>query len=148
MRRAVSVLFLFAVTLSASARDNASHWFELRSQHFVVLTDTNEKQAHRVASQLERMRAVFHTLFPTASDSAGSPIIVLALKDKKDFQALEPEAYLAKGQLDLAGLFMRAPDKITSCCDLTHREIILSPSSTTNTRTSCCGAQASGSPCG
>jgi len=48
---------------------------------------------------------------PTASDSAGSPIIVLALKDRKALQALEPEVYLAKGQLDLAGLFMRAPDK-------------------------------------
>ncbi len=111
MRRAVSIFFLFVITLSASARDGASHWFEVRSQHFVVLTDSNEKQARRVASQLERMRAVFHVLLPTASDSAGSPVIVLALKDKKAFQALEPEAYLAKGQLDLAGLFMRAPDK-------------------------------------
>jgi hypothetical protein len=36
---------------------------------------------------------------------------VLAVKDKKDFQSLEPEAYLAKGQLELAGLFLRAPDK-------------------------------------
>jgi len=57
------------------------------------------------------MRAVFHLLMPTASDSAGSPVIVLALKDRKAFQALEPKAYLAKGQLDLAGFFMRAPDK-------------------------------------
>jgi tetratricopeptide (TPR) repeat protein len=111
MRRAVSIFFLFVVTLSAAARDGASHWSEVRSQHFVVLTDSNEKQARRVASQLERMRAVFHVLLPTASDSAGSPVIVLALKDKKAFQALEPEAYLAKGQLELAGLFMRAPDK-------------------------------------
>lgn len=111
MRRAVSIFFLFVVTLSAAARDGASHWSEVRSQHFVVLTDSNEKQARRVASQLERMRAVFHVLLPTASDTAGSPVIVLALKDKKAFQALEPEAYLAKGQLELAGLFMRAPDK-------------------------------------
>src|SRR6185312_12095031 len=111
MRRAVSIFFLFALTLSASARDTTSHWSEVRSQHFVVLTDSNEKQARRVTSQLERMRAVFHLLLPTASDSAGSPVIVLALKDKKAFQTLEPEAYLAKGQLDLAGLFMRAPDK-------------------------------------
>jgi tetratricopeptide (TPR) repeat protein len=111
MRRAVSIFFLFALTLSASARDATSHWSEVRSPHFVVLTDSNEKQARRVTSQLERMRAVFHVLLPTASDSAGSPVIVLALKDKKAFQALEPEVYLAKGQLDLAGLFMRAPDK-------------------------------------
>ena len=111
MRQTIAFLFLFAVTLSASARDSTDHWFEVRSQHFVVLTDTNEKQARHLAAQFERMRSVFHLLMPAASDSAGSPIIVLALKDKKDFQALEPEAYLAKGQLDLAGLFLRAPDK-------------------------------------
>ena len=39
------------------------------------------------------------------------PVIVLALKDKKAMQALLPEAYLAKGSLGLAGLFLRAPDK-------------------------------------
>src|SRR5580698_3151044 len=111
MRQTIAFLFLFAVTLSASARDSTDHWFEVRSQHFVVLTDTNEKQARHLATQFERMRAVFHLLMPAASDSAGSPIIVLALKDRKALQALEPEVYLAKGQLDLAGLFMRAPDK-------------------------------------
>jgi tetratricopeptide (TPR) repeat protein len=111
MRQTLALLFLFLGTLSASARDSIDHWFEVRSPHFVVLTDTNEKQAHRVASQFERMRAVFHLLMPTASDGAGSPVIVLALKDKKAMQALLPEAYLAKGSLDLAGLFLRAPDK-------------------------------------
>jgi tetratricopeptide (TPR) repeat protein len=111
MHRTIVFLLLFAVTLPSSARDSADHWFEVRSQHFVVLTDTNEKQARHIASQFERMRSVFHLMMPTASDSAGSPIIVLALKDKKSFQSLEPEAYLAKGQLDLAGYFMRAPDK-------------------------------------
>ncbi len=111
MRRTIALLILFAGTLSASARDSVDHWFEVRTPHFVVLTDTNEKQGIRVAAQFERMRSVFHLLMPAASDSAGSPIIVLALKDRKALQALEPEVYLAKGQLDLAGLFMRAPDK-------------------------------------
>ena len=36
---------------------------------------------------------------------------MLAIKDEKDFRALEPEAYLAKGSLKLGGLFLRAPDK-------------------------------------
>jgi hypothetical protein len=111
MCRRIVLLFLFAGTLSASARDSVDHWFEVRTQHFVVFTDTNEKQGIRVAAQFEQMRSVFHILMPTASDSAGSPIIVLALKDRKAFQSLEPEVYLAKGQLDLAGFFMRAPDK-------------------------------------
>jgi tetratricopeptide (TPR) repeat protein len=106
-----AALLLLFVTCTASARDSTEHWFRLTSTHFVVLTDSNEKQARHIASQLERMRAVFHTLFPTATADSGAPIIVLALKDRKAFQALEPAAYLAKGQLDLAGLFLRAPDK-------------------------------------
>jgi len=57
------------------------------------------------------MRAVFHKEFPSARVDPGSPIVVIAVKDKKDFQTLEPEAYLAKGQLNLAGLFLRVPDK-------------------------------------
>jgi tetratricopeptide (TPR) repeat protein len=111
MRRTIALLVLLAGTFSASARDSVDHWFEVRTPHFVVLTDTNEKQGLRVAAQFERMRSVFHFLLPSLSDSDASPIMVLALKDRKAFQALEPEAYLAKGQMDLAGLFMRAPDK-------------------------------------
>jgi tetratricopeptide (TPR) repeat protein len=111
MQRSFVFLFLLLGTLSASAHDSTDHWFEVRTPHFVVITDTNEKQAHRIANQFERMRAVFHIMMPAASDGAGSPIIVLALRDKKGFQKLLPEAYLAKGALDLAGWFMRAPDK-------------------------------------
>ncbi|MGA3071281.1 MAG: tetratricopeptide repeat protein, partial [Terracidiphilus sp.] len=36
---------------------------------------------------------------------------VIAAKNQKSFQSLEPEAYLAKGQLHLGGLFLRTPDK-------------------------------------
>jgi tetratricopeptide (TPR) repeat protein len=84
---------------------------EVRSPHFTVLTNAGDKDGRRVATQFERMRTVFHLLMPSASDDAGSPITVLALKDRTSFRTLEPEAYLAKGQLDLAGLFLKAPDK-------------------------------------
>ena len=57
------------------------------------------------------MRTVFHILMPSASDDAAAPITVVALKDRTSFRTLEPEAYLGKGMLDLAGLFLRAPDK-------------------------------------
>jgi tetratricopeptide (TPR) repeat protein len=111
MNKYVMALFLLCITLTASASDSGDHWFEVQSPHFVVLTDTNEKQARHLASQFEQMRSVFHIIMPNATDNPGSPIVVLALKDRKGFQSLEPEAYLAKGQLDLAGYFMRAPDK-------------------------------------
>ena len=111
VRRAVVFLIFLSATFSATARDPGAPWIEVKSPHFQVLTDSNEKQARHVAGQLERMRAVFHTLFPEVVGDTASPIVVLALKDKKSFQALEPAAYLARGQLDLAGLFLRAPDK-------------------------------------
>jgi tetratricopeptide (TPR) repeat protein len=111
MYKRLAALFLLCITSSALAGDSTVHWLEVQSPHFVVLTDSNEKQARRISAQFEQMRAVFHKLIPNAASDASSPIVVVALKDKKGFQALEPAAYLAKGQLDLAGLFLSAPDK-------------------------------------
>lgn len=104
-------LLLIFASAAVSAATPGDQWLEVHSAHFVVLTNSNEKQARHVAGQFERMRAVFHTLFPAAADDPGSPVVVVALKDKKSFQALEPADYLSKGQLDLAGLFLRTPDK-------------------------------------
>jgi Tfp pilus assembly protein PilF len=109
-KRNALFLLLLAARL-ASARDKPENWLEVRSQHFTVVTNANEKTGRRIADQFERMRSVFHVTFPHVSVDNGSPIIVLAIKDEKDFRALEPQAYLAKGQLKLGGLFLRAPDK-------------------------------------
>jgi Tfp pilus assembly protein PilF len=106
-----ALLLILLAALTSQARATNAGWVELRSDHFTVLTDSNEKQGRHILDQFERMRWVFHTLFPKANVDPVSPIIVLAVKDKKGFQALEPEAYLAKGQLQLAGLFLSAPDK-------------------------------------
>ncbi len=108
--RVALLLFLLAARL-ASARDKAENWLEVRSQHFTVVTNANEKAGRRIADQFERMRSVFHVAFPHLSIESGSPIIVLAIKDEKGFRTLEPQVYLAKGQLKLGGLFLRAPDK-------------------------------------
>jgi tetratricopeptide (TPR) repeat protein len=106
------LLLLFFLSASpASARDKAENWLEVRSQHFTVVTNANEKTGRRIADQFERMRSVFHVAFPSITIDNGSPIVVLAIKDEKDFRALEPAAYLAKGQVKLGGLFLRAPDK-------------------------------------
>ena len=111
LHSAILLLLTLLLALGGSARAATENWVEVRSPHFVVLTDSNEKQARHVADQFERVRSVFHVLFPKANVDPASPIVVVALKDKKGFRALEPEAYLGKGQLDLAGYFLHAPDK-------------------------------------
>jgi len=89
-KRLLLLLPILAAAL-APARDKAETWTELRSPHFVVVTNANEKQGRRVADQFERMRSVFQAAFPTLQIDPGSPIIVLAIKDEKDFKALEPQ---------------------------------------------------------
>jgi tetratricopeptide (TPR) repeat protein len=115
MRRNFAVLILIPIWLIAAGTpaqgSPVEQWVEARSSHFVVLTNSNEKDAVRVASQFERMRMVFRTLLPTSDDDSSAPIMVLAVKDRKSLQTLEPEAYLAKNQMDLAGFFLRSADK-------------------------------------
>jgi len=111
MKRRILLFLPLLAVVSAPTRDKPENWIEVRSQHFVVATDSNEKQGRRIADQFERMRSVFHAAFPKLQVDPPSPIIVLAVKDERGFKALEPEAYLAKGSLRLGGLFLRAPDK-------------------------------------
>jgi tetratricopeptide (TPR) repeat protein len=111
MFRRILVLSLYFTASLASARDKTETWIQVSSPHFVVVTNSSEKQGRRVADQFKRMRSVFHAAFPKAQIDPGAPIVVLAAKDEKTFRDLEPEAYLAKGSLKLGGLFLRAQDK-------------------------------------
>lgn len=111
MCRRLFLLVLVVSPLLAPARDKPENWIDVRSPHFSVISNADEKQARGVALQFERMRSVFHTLFPKIPiDTLGS-ITVLAIKDEKDFRALEPPAYLANGQVKLGGVFLRGADK-------------------------------------
>ena len=109
MRAPICALLLLTAVSAHAASTPA--WVEIRSPHFVVLTDSNEKQARKIAGQFERMRSLFQAVLPNAAGDAGLPMTVLALKDRKGFTALEPAAYLAKGALQLDGYFLRTPDR-------------------------------------
>jgi tetratricopeptide (TPR) repeat protein len=110
-KRFFLLLLPVLAAMMAIARDKPENWIEVRSPHFTVVTNSNEKQGRHIADQFERMRSVFHVALPNLRFDPGVPLVVLAVKDDKDFRALEPEAYLAKGSLKLGGLFLRAPDK-------------------------------------
>jgi len=111
MRTTLVVLSLLLASLPALGRELNENWVAVHSPNFLVLTDSSEKQARHVAGQFERMRALFHKLFPNMTSDSGAPIVVIALRDRKEFRTLEPPEYLAKNQLDLAGYFMPTQDK-------------------------------------
>lgn len=109
-RRLLSLSFLAAI-FCCHAFAAPEQWIEVASQHFNLITDSSDKQGRETLDQVERMRWLFHAIFPKANVDPPLPITVIATKNRKGFQLLEPEAYLAKGQVDLAGLFLRTPDK-------------------------------------
>src|SRR6516162_7111121 len=111
MLKSILTLTLLGTASVAVARDKAENWIQVQSPHFIVATNSNEKQGRRIADQFERMRSVFHAALPKMEVDSDAPIVVLAVKDEKDFRSLEPEAYLAKGSLKLGGLFLRGPNK-------------------------------------
>jgi tetratricopeptide (TPR) repeat protein len=111
MRKSILLLLPLFTAAVSLAWDKPQNWLEVQSPHFLVITNGSEKQARHAADEFERMRLVFHLQFPQMHVDPASPIVVIATKDEKDFRTLEPQDYLGKGKLQLAGLFLRAPDK-------------------------------------
>jgi TonB family protein len=105
----LSVFLLAAFAVSAVAQ--ADTWLEVSTPHFSVVSNAGEKDARHTALQFERMRSVFARVLPDANIDTATPIVVLAVQDKKNFQALEPAVYLGKGQINIVGLFLHAPEK-------------------------------------
>jgi tetratricopeptide (TPR) repeat protein len=104
------VLLIWAAVCSA-ARASGDPWVQVTSPHFTLITDAGEKQGRHTLDQFERMRWVFATLFPKSKVDPMQPIYVVAARGQKTFDALEPAVYKAKGQLTLAGYFLRGPDR-------------------------------------
>ena len=102
------LVLLFAPPL---VRASSPQWVQVSSPNFTLYTDAGEKKGRHVLDQFERMRWVFHALFPRNNSDPASPIEVFATRNKEGFQALEPAPYLAKGQLNLAGLFIKTQDR-------------------------------------
>src|SRR6266567_6218210 len=82
-----------------AGREKPDRWLEVRSPHFRVIGNGSEKQARKVAYQFERIRAAFQKAFPGVRVDPSAPIIVLAAKDEKTFNALTPATWKQKGQM-------------------------------------------------
>lgn len=109
--RSSAPLLCLVFTVGALAHDNSSPWIEIRSAHFTVITDGGDHDGRHLADQFERMRWLFQRLFPKARVDPPTPIVVVAVRTRKSMQALEPAAYLGKNTVNLAGLFLREPEK-------------------------------------
>jgi hypothetical protein len=102
---------LIAVLLAAmSAHAAEPHWLRISSDHFIVLTDANQKRGHEIAARFEQMRAVFGELLMRKQVRMGEPIEIIAVSDPAKYSQLAP---LSNGQpLTAPGFYLSGEDQV------------------------------------
>jgi TonB family protein len=108
--RAAILLSLF-LSLSYSSVAQNNSWLQVRTPHFLIVTNSNEKDGRGTAKQFEVMRSVFQRVFADADLDTPEPIPVLAVTDKSTLNDLVPLQYLGQGQLHVAGYFVSYPER-------------------------------------
>ncbi len=83
-------------------------WVEVRSAHFRVVSDASEAEARKLASELEKIRAIYQSVLGPEVASEGL-IPVFAAADSKGFRGLLPARWRDEGAKRWAGLFIEAP---------------------------------------
>jgi tetratricopeptide (TPR) repeat protein len=111
LTRARILLCLVLVGACAAKAEKPQTWIEVRSPHFVVVSDAKEKQARRVALHFELVRAVFQKSFPRARVDPVGQVTVLAARNESTLKELLPAFWEEKGHLHPSGIFVRGPEK-------------------------------------
>ncbi len=105
LHRVLLVSAAIGALLPAGARAK-ERWVEVTTPHFVVVSDTDEKQARGVARDFEEIRLVFQMALPRAR-TAEARLPILAVKDQKGLKKLLPEFWEGKNRIRPGGIFRR-----------------------------------------
>jgi len=105
----VLTLGVFFTTTAASAADDK--WVEVKSAHFVVITNGNERSARNLAWQFEQIRSAIEIGWPWARVQLDRPIVVIGAKDEATMKALVPQYWETRGSVRPASVFTTAADR-------------------------------------
>ena len=112
MKRCISLANIFISLLAihvVSFAANPNTWIEVKTSHFIVVSNASEHDAHRVAEQFEIIRAIFVDYFGrTGANDA--PITILAAKDESTLRSLLPQFWENKNSMHPAGMFLDGGD--------------------------------------
>jgi hypothetical protein len=107
---AVTLGLLLVLGIPSRASDRNQNWIEIRSPHFIVLSNAGEKEGRHVAAQFENIRALFHAVFSKARVDPGKPTIIFALRNEDSLKIFLPSYGANPNAKKLAGLFLARPD--------------------------------------
>src|ERR1700746_2156216 len=105
----VALLALVFCARSRAGNTPPSPWLEIRSAHFIVVTDAGDKKGREIALRFEQMRSVFGILLSKPRLNQSVPLTIVALKSDKSYFQLAP---LRQGQpIDAPGFLIPGEDQ-------------------------------------
>jgi TonB family protein len=109
MRR-FGVLLVFALLLLVPTASQAENprWFEIKSDNFLVLTDTSEAKGRRLAADFELRVATFQKVFGNIPKRQ-FPVEILMFKKGEDFNAAVPVGTVV--DVFTNAVFLKGPDR-------------------------------------
>ncbi len=96
------VLALFALPGPALAARQPNRWLEVRSPHFVVISNAGEEETRRVSLEFERVRTMLRRALTNTHVDPRQPVVVLAVNDEDGLRELLPQFWERKGQRPVA----------------------------------------------
>ena len=100
-----ALLACFVLAVPASSAESQP-WLEVRSPHFVVVSNADERDARRVALEFEQIRTIYQSALPTASADPRRPVVIVVVKDEDGLRALLPQYWEQRGPRPV-GVFAR-----------------------------------------
>ncbi|MEP6915743.1 MAG: hypothetical protein ABJC89_08850 [Acidobacteriota bacterium] len=111
--RCASVALMTCVALAGAARTLHADdkWIEVRSAHFLVISNDGQSNARTVAWQMEQIRGALAVLWPWAKVDLNRPLTVIALRDEESMKALAPEFWSKRGSVHPGSVWVSGPDQ-------------------------------------
>lgn len=104
------LLTLFAFHLTTATAAAKEEWLRLKTSNFTVISNAGQKNAKRVAAQLEVFRSVLAQLLPRAKIASATPNTVFLFKDHYSFRPFKPK-YKGDTRDNVAGYFLPGWDE-------------------------------------
>jgi len=94
----------------------SDQWTQVKSPHFLVVTDADDKRGRDVALRFEQMRQVFGSLVVRGEVKTSRPVQILAFKSSKEMRQVAP---LFRGKpIEVAGLYQKGQSEDYIALDL------------------------------
>ena len=103
------VVFVAASSLPSGAA--ADSWFEIKSAHFTVWANANDRATRTLVWQLEQIRNVARTLWPWFKVELPKPLVIIAARDEQTMKTLAPQYWEVKGGVRPVSVWVSGADQ-------------------------------------